>query len=106
MTETEPIQPGPGLRAGALAAGEPLAATLLAAQRLLSRLDVDSEVRIRLHLRYMAICTSLKMPGANRARGSERLERLIADARAACAGRHVGPGNQGANPAADGEMSA
>jgi hypothetical protein len=106
MTETEPARPGPSLQAGAPAAGDQLAATLLAAQRLLSRLDIDPDVRIRLHLRYMAICTSLKMPAANRARGSERLERLIADARAACAGGHVGPGNQGASPAAGDGMSA
>src|SRR5258708_2437307 len=106
MTETEPTQPGPSPQAGAPAAGDPLAAALLAAQRLLTRLDVDPDVMMRLHLRYMAICTSLKGPAANRARGAERLERLIADARAARARHHRGPGNQGASPAAGDEMSA
>jgi len=43
-------------------------------------------VRVRLHLRFMAICTSLKMPGANRARGAQRLDRLIADAERAAGG--------------------
>lgn len=106
MTETEPTRPGPSLEADTPAAGDPLAATLLAAQRLLSRLDVDPDVKIRLHLRYLAICTSLKMPAVNRARGAERLERLIADARAARARQHGRPGNHGASPAGGDEMSA
>jgi hypothetical protein len=106
MTETEPAQPGSSQQTGAPAASDPLAATLLAAQRFLSRLDVDPDVRIRLHLRYMAICTSLKMPAANRARGAERLERLIADARAAHPCHPGGLGNQDPSRAADDEMSA
>src|SRR5215472_6283882 len=105
MTENEPARPGQTLRPGSPASGDPLAAALLAAQRLLSRLEVDADVRIRLHLRYMAICTSLKMPAANRTRGAERLERLIADVRAACAWHPEGRGNQDASPPGGDEMS-
>lgn len=76
MTESEPAQPG----LGAQAAGDTLAARLLAAQRLLCTPDLDSDVRLRLQLRYAAICTSLKLPSADRFRGAERLDRLIADA--------------------------
>jgi len=57
-----------------------LAEKLLAVQRLLAALNADSEVRIQLNLRFMAICTSLKMPGASTARGLRRLDRLRADA--------------------------
>ncbi len=100
MTESEPEQsagqppaqpaaePGPGVHA----AGDTLAARLLAAQRLLCALDSGSDVRLRLQLRYAAICTSLKLPSADRARGEERLDRLIADAEAAFgerSGTHV-----------------
>jgi len=60
--------------------GDALAEKLLAVQRLLAALNADSEVRIRLNLRFMAICTSLKTPGASRARGLSRLDRLMADA--------------------------
>jgi hypothetical protein len=70
--------------AGASGSGIPsqdvLAERLLAVQRVLARLDTDPEVRIRLNLRFMAICTSLKMPGANAIRGIRRLDRLAADA--------------------------
>jgi hypothetical protein len=76
MTESEPAQPEPGRQPAA----DALAAKLRAVQRLLSGLDVDPDVRLRLHLRYLAICTSLKLPGANRARGALRLEQLMADA--------------------------
>ena len=87
MTESEPDpaapsagqpagRPGPGVHA----AGDTLAARLLAAQRMLCELDTDSDARLRLQLRYAAICTSLKLPSADRARGAERLDRLIADA--------------------------
>ena len=76
MTESEPDRPGLGTQAGA----DPLAARLLAARRALTARDIDPDVRTRLHLRLMAICTSLKMPAANRARGGQRLDRLIADA--------------------------
>ena len=63
-----------------------LAAKLLAAHRALATLGTESDARIRLHLRFMAICTSLKLPGANRARGAQRLDRLMADAEQAQAG--------------------
>jgi hypothetical protein len=76
MTESEPAQPGQG----AQAAGDTLAARLLAAQRLLCAPHMDSDVRLRLQLRYAAICTSLKLPSADRVRGAERLDRLIAEA--------------------------
>lgn len=76
MTEAEP-----GL--DALPGDDPLAARLLAARRALAARDMDPDVLTRLQLRFMAICTSLKMPAANRGRGSQRLDRLIADAEAA-----------------------
>jgi hypothetical protein len=76
MTESEPAQPG----RGAQAAGDTLAARLLAAQRLLCVRDMGGDVRLKLQLRYAAICTSLKLPSADRVRGAERLDRLIADA--------------------------
>ena len=76
MTESEPDRPGLGTRAG----NDPLASRLLAARRALSARDIDPEVRTRLHLRFMAICTSLKTSAANRDRGAQRLDRLIADA--------------------------
>ena len=100
MTESEPEQsagqppgqpaaePGPG----AHATGDPLAARLLAAQRLLCAPDLESDARLRLQLRYAAICTSLKLPSADRARAAERLARLIADAELAFgqgSGTHV-----------------
>ena len=66
--------------------GDVLAEKLLAVQRLLAALNADSEVRIRLNLRYMAICTSLKTPGANRIRGLRRLDKLMADAELAQGG--------------------
>ena len=67
-------------RAGTDADTDALAARLLAVHRALAALGADSDARIRLHLRFMAICTSLKMPGANRVRGAQRLDRLMADA--------------------------
>jgi hypothetical protein len=84
MTESESALPEPGKQAAA----DALAAKLLAVQRLLSRLDVDPDVRLRLHLRYMAICTSLKLPAADRARGALRLDQLMADAERARDGDH------------------
>jgi hypothetical protein len=60
--------------------GDVLAEKLLAVQRSLAALNADSEVRIRLNFRFMAICTSLKMPGASRVRGLRRLDELMADA--------------------------
>ena len=79
MTESESAEAGPGTQA----LGDALAARLLAAQRLLCEPGLDPDVRNRLHLRYMAICTSLKMPAANKMRGEQRLAQLIADARRA-----------------------
>jgi hypothetical protein len=106
MTETDPTRQGPSLQAGALAADDPVAAALLVARRLLSRLDAESDVRLRLHLRYMAICTSLKMPAASRARGAERLARLTAEIKAACAGHPGRAANQDAGTSCDDEISA
>ena len=83
MTESESAQSGPGSRADG---EDALAARLLAAQRVLCTLNVDPDVRTKLHLRFMAICTSLKMPAANRIRGAQRLEQLMADAERARAG--------------------
>lgn len=63
-----------------------LAAKLLTAQRMVASLNTGSEVRRRLNLRFMAICTALKMRGASAARCSARLDRLMADAEEARAG--------------------
>jgi hypothetical protein len=79
MTESEPDSRG----LDAQAANDPLAARLLAARRALNARDIDPEVRSKLHLRFRAICTSLKMPAANRRRLAQRLDRLIADAQIA-----------------------
>jgi hypothetical protein len=83
MSESEPAQP----RLSAQAAdGDPLAERILVAYRALAALNADPDVRQRLHLRLSAICTSLKMPGADRARSSRRLDRLMADAERARGG--------------------
>jgi hypothetical protein len=79
---SEPESEGTDLAVDATVS-DALAARLLAAQRLLATLDAESEARARLNLRYAAICTSIKMPGANPARGLQRLDRLIAEARLA-----------------------
>jgi len=79
MSESDPARP----ESGAQAAGDALAARLLAAQRLLGALETGKgagDIRLRLHLRFAAICTSLKLPSADRDRAAERLDRLIADA--------------------------
>jgi len=82
---TEP-EPGEARVSQDVAAdGDALAERLLAAHRAVAALT-DSDVRVRLHLRFMAICTSLKLPGANRTRGAVRLDRLIADAERARSG--------------------
>jgi len=91
MSESESARSEPGAEAesGARevhAGGDPLAARLLAVQRVLRGLNVDPDLRMRLHLRFMAICTSLKMPSANRLKGAERLDRLMADAERARGG--------------------
>ena len=91
MTESESAQSA----LGAQADGDALAARLLAVQRTLCGLDVDPEARMRLHLRFMAICTSLKMPGASQVRGAERLDRLMADAERAHGGGIGGSPDRG-----------
>jgi hypothetical protein len=68
-----------GAEPAAKATGEALAARLLATHRALARLNVASDVRLRLNLRFMAICTSLKLPGANPASCASRLDRLMTD---------------------------
>lgn len=83
MTEFESAQSGLGSQADG---DDALAARLLAAQRVLCALTADPDVRMRLHLRFMAICTSLKMPAANRIRGAQRLDQLMADAERARGG--------------------
>jgi len=84
MTESEPARPELGARRSeervARPSSDELAAKLLAVQRVLRRLNADPEVRMKLHLRFMAICTSLKMPTADRFKVAKRLDRLIADA--------------------------
>jgi hypothetical protein len=74
MSESEPDNPA------APAPGDPLAARLLAVQQALAALSPDSEVRVRLNSRFMAICTALKMPGASRIRCIRRLNELMAEA--------------------------
>lgn len=95
MKESEPAQSEQAPQEpGAQAAADALAASLLAAQRLLCALETGraaGDVRLRLQLRYAAICTSLKLPAADRARAAERLDRLIADAELARGGE---PGAQ------------
>jgi len=54
MAESESAQSGPGSRADG---DDALAARLLAAQRVLCALNVDPEVRHRMHLRLVAIYT-------------------------------------------------
>jgi hypothetical protein len=91
MNGPEPwAEPGGRAATGDELAARRLAAQLLAAQRLLAHLSAPPEVRIRLNLRFMAICTSLKMPGCRAAGGADRLERLMADAeQAANSGEEV-----------------
>src|SRR5258708_25869000 len=96
MTECQSAEPGPGKQPAA----DAVAAKLLAVQRLLSALDVDPDVRLRLHLRYMAICTSLKLPAANRTRGALRLDQLMADAARAREGDRQGELHAQTDPAA------
>jgi len=84
MTDSEPASPELGARPSEERVAQPssdeLAAKLLAVQRVLRRLNADPEVRMKLHLRFMAICTSLKMPTADRLKVAKRLDRLMADA--------------------------
>ena len=76
MTRSEPDEAKPGESA---AGSDLLAARLLAAQRLITVLNADSDVRMGLQLRLMAICTAMKAPGANVASSSGRLDQLMAD---------------------------
>jgi len=76
VTQSEPRDPTPGTAAAA----DALAGRLLATRRVISSLNVESEVRMRLHLRLIAICAALKVPGAIEAHGARRLDRLMADA--------------------------
>jgi len=84
MTESESARPELSARPSEERVAQPssdeLAAKLLAVQRLLRGLNADPDVRMKLHLRFMAICTSLKMPTADRIKGAMRLDRLMADA--------------------------
>jgi hypothetical protein len=94
MTESEPARSEPAARPSAEQIAQPstdeLAAKLLAVQRVLRRLKADPDVRMKLHLRFMAICSSLKMPQADRLKGVQRLDRLMAEAELAS-----GAGRQG-----------
>ena len=74
------------------AEADQLATALLAAHRVVQLVDADPEARIRMQVRFLAICASLKLPGASRGRGLARLARLIADAQAA--GTRPEPGVQ------------
>lgn len=71
-----------------VSSGDALAARLRTAQQALVALDIDADTRKRLNVRFMSICTSLKVPGANIDRGMQRLDQLMTDA--AIARRDVG----------------
>ncbi|GEM_PF-4653303 len=71
---------------------DPLAERLRALHRAIVALGPGSAAHAALHLRFVAICTALKMPGAPRARCARRLDELMADvARAARAQPAAGP---------------
>lgn len=77
MSESEP---GTGPPA---APADPLAARLLAVRRALSALvalGADAEACLRLNHRFMAICTTSKMPDASRISCIRRLDELMAEA--------------------------
>lgn len=59
--------------------GGDLAGRLRLAQQLISSADLAEEARIRLQRRFAAICDAVKVPGADAARGSWRLDRLLAE---------------------------
>jgi hypothetical protein len=79
-----------------------MAARLLIAQRLLGSVGLPGDVRIRLQHRFAAICDALKSPGADPARGSWRLDRLLDDLakydEAGPATDHPGPASGTADP--------
>lgn len=77
---SESVPPAPAGESAELATSDPLAARLLATQRLLAALDPASEVRIRLNLRFTAICTAVKTPGSSRSSCLDRLDSLAAEA--------------------------
>lgn len=56
-----------------------MAARLLMAQRLLGSCGLAGDDRVRLQRRLVAIGDALKVPGADAARGTWRLDRLLAD---------------------------
>jgi hypothetical protein len=56
-----------------------MAARLLMAQRLLGSCGLADDDRVRLQRRLVAIGDALKVPGADAARASWRLDRLLAD---------------------------
>ena len=60
-----------------------LAVRLLDARRMLAGLRVPDDVRIRLSLRLVAICTALKMPDSSKSACALRLDQFLADARQA-----------------------
>ena len=72
-------------------AGDELAGRLRAVQQILAAIDPDSEAGRRLTIRYMSICTALKMPGASADRCMQRLEILMTEAESAlrAAGKEV-----------------
>ncbi len=85
MRESQPADPDqpdaqPAQPTADISSGDALAARLRAAQQALIALDIDSETRKRLNIRFMSICTSLKVPGANVDRGMQRLDQLLTDA--------------------------
>lgn len=79
-----------------------MAVRLLIAQRLLGSAGLPGDARIRLQHRFAAICDALKSPGADPARGSWRLDRLLDDLAkydgAGPAADHPGPASGPADP--------
>jgi hypothetical protein len=57
-----------------------LAGRLRDAHRLLAGLRVPAEVRIRLNLRLVAICTTLKMTDSSKEGCARRLDQLLREA--------------------------
>ena len=81
VNEFEPgARLGGGEAATPSAAHERLAARLRAAASILAALEAESDARIRLNSRFVAICTALKVPGASVDSCTDRLDNLIADA--------------------------
>lgn len=76
MTEHEPAR----LDERGIDADDALAVRLRVAHKMLASLAMEPEAKIRLQVRFVAICTALKLPGASKARGARRLDRLIAAA--------------------------